>query len=254
MMVNRFSGPNSSVLLKFDKMKNIILLFSLVILALGFVSCDDETTADMTRITYYPTLELEGETSLIVALGEPFVDPGYSSELNGEDVTSEVVVTSTVNTDAAGVYTIKYEITNADGFVVSKMRTVYVSDPTPSPIRTGLHDVVVGTHRINQNSGARTDYDGYQILILQTEPGVFYTTDFLGGYYDKRAGYGSNYAMTGYFRLNDDNTLSLISSGLIGWGDALDGMKNASFDPDAQEIVWSVDYAGFLEFNVILDN
>ncbi|WP_075591390.1 BT_2262 family domain-containing protein [Labilibacter marinus] len=234
-------------------MKNKILLFALVAIIVGFTSCDDETTANMTRITYYPTLELEGETSMIIDKGEPYEEPGYSSFLNGEDITDEVIVTSDVNTDEAGIYSVKYEVVNPEGFKVTKTRIIYVADPTPSPIETGLHDVLVGTHRINQNSGAKTDYDGYQILFLQTEPGVYYVSDFLGGYYDQRAGYGANYAMTGYFRLEADNTLTLISSYLEGWGDSLDGMKNASFNPTTGQIVWSVDYAGFLEFNVILN-
>ncbi|MCS2955955.1 DUF5012 domain-containing protein [Bacteroides thetaiotaomicron] len=32
--------------------------------------------------------------------------------------------------------------------------------------------------------------------------------DFLGGWYDQRAGYGPDYAMVGKFELNDDNTIT----------------------------------------------
>ncbi len=224
-----------------------------VLAAAGFSSCDDESTAGYTRITYYPTLEVLGESELIVAKGEAYVDAGAYAELNGEDVTSQVIVESNVNTSVGGVYSVSYKITNEDGFFVTGSRTVYVVDQTPSIITSGSHTIASGTHRINLNSDARTDFSGYTITILQVEPGVFYISDFMGGYYDQRAGYGSNYAMTGYFQLNADNTITPTSSYVAGWGDSMDVMTTSSVDPSTGQISYSLEYAGFLEFNVIIN-
>ncbi len=236
-------------------MKNNILvgIIFFIIASVGLISCDDDSTKGYTGLTIYPTLDLVGESEIIVAKGETFVDPGYTSILDGEDVSGEVVVTSNVDTDVPGVYTISYEIVNADGYPVSTSRTVYVADTTPSPIATGMHSVLDGTHRINNNSAARTDFSGYSILVLQTEPGVYYCSDLIGGYYDQRAGYGSNYAMTGSFQLNADNTITLIDSYVAGWGDSADEMTAGTYDPSTGQISWTIEYAGFLTFNIIMD-
>ncbi len=229
-------------------MKNKIIFLMVFVLAIaGLSSCDDETTAGFTEITYYPTLELLGEPSVIAPLGQNYVDAGVKAELLGEDVTDQVVINSSVDTNVGGVYSVSYEIINVDGYSRKTSRTVYVADPTPSVIATGMHTVSSGTHRLRL--GVRTDYSGYDILILQTAPGEFYISDFLGGYYDQRAAYGSNYACTGTFKLNADNTLSLINSSVAGWGDSLSGLADASIDPATGAISWTAKYAG-MDFNV----
>lgn len=235
-------------------MKNILnILLVVALVSFSFTSCEQETTAGLTRITYYPTLNVLGDAVILIDKGDAYVDPGCYAELNGEDVTDQVAVVSNVDASTPGIYSVSYKITNEDGFFVTGSRTVYVADPTPSPISTGMHTCVDGTHRITLTTGAKIVYKGFEMLILQVAPGKYYISDFLGGYYEQRLGYGSNYAMTGYFTLNNDNTLSLVSSYVAGWGDGLDLMKNATFDPVSGQISYSVEYAGFLEFNVILN-
>lgn len=231
---------------------NIFYLLILLLVTAGLSSCDEDTTAGYTDITYYPTLEVLS-TDTIVNKGADYVDPGVYAELQGEDVTDQVQVTSNVDLSEAGIYTISYDITNDDGFTVSKSRTVYVADPTPSVISSGMHTVQEGTHRIWFSSGARVDFNGYDIIILQTEPGVFYISDFMGGYYDKRAGYGSGYAMQGYFELNEDNTITPISSLVPSWGDSMDEMTSSSVDPVTGQISYVMEYAGLMEYNIIMN-
>ena len=40
-------------------MKKII--YSLILLAFAGMSCEDDSTADISRITYYPTFSMEGD-------------------------------------------------------------------------------------------------------------------------------------------------------------------------------------------------
>jgi BT_2262-like, C-terminal domain/Bacterial surface protein, Ig-like domain len=234
-------------------MKNKILFLMVLVLVTALSGCKKVTTAGFTQITYYPTLEVLGDPVVITPLGIAYVDAGAKAVLQGEDVSSEIVTTSNVDSNVGGVYTVSYKITNKDGYSRSASRTVYVADTTPSVITTGIHTVAAGTNRVVIASGVTVNYSGYPVLLLQTAPGVFYISDFLGGYYDKRAGYGSNYAMTGYFKVNADNTLSLISSHIIGWGDSLDELNNASVDPVTGKITFSAVYAGSYSFNVILN-
>ncbi|PPL04655.1 BT_2262 family domain-containing protein [Parapedobacter indicus] len=233
-------------------MKSKVIIFAALVLAgIGFQSCEKETTAGFTDITIYPVLEVLGDPIVVVNKGESYEDAGTHAELDGEDVTGDVVVRSDVNTDEVGIYSVNYSITNADGFTVTGARTVYVTDPTPSVITPGLKTVSVGTNR--SGGGAVTAYSGYPVVILQTEPGIFYITDYFGGYYEVRAGYGPAYAMKGSFKLNADNTLSLIESGVDGWGDSLDDLSSASVDPGTGAIRFTASYAGTYNFNVILN-
>ena len=98
--------------------KNIICLIALFTLAFGFTSCEKES-AGKTAITYYAHLELEGNSIVGVNIGAEYVEPGYKATMNGQDVTSQVVVTNNIDTSKKGVYTVKYSITNAEGFATN---------------------------------------------------------------------------------------------------------------------------------------
>ncbi len=231
-------------------MKNkLFISFVLILTSFAFVSCDNDSTAGFTDITYYPVLKVLGEPVVIINKGTAYVDAGCVAELNGEDITSQVEIKSDVDSNTPGIYSISYKATNADGFSVSGKRTVYVADPTPSLISTGMHTVQNGTFRLRQ--GATIAYEGYDILILQIEPSVYYVSDYLGGYYDQRVGYGSKYACVGKFRLNTDNSITLIESSVAGWGDSLSELAGGTFDPVTGLISWNAKYAG-MDFNVIM--
>ena len=109
-------------------MKKILAYLLMPVLAVALWSCD-KSTEGLTRITYYPTLEVLGASTVIVNVGETYTDEGCYAELNGEDVSSEVMATSNVNYSTPGVYSISYIIYNADGFSTTASRTVYVVDP-----------------------------------------------------------------------------------------------------------------------------
>ena len=236
-------------------MKNKILFLMLLAAlgVLGLSGCKDVTTAGFTNITYYPILTVLGEPSVVVPIGSNYVDAGVHAEVNGEDVTDQVVISSDVNTAVGGVYTVNFKITNADGITLTDSRTVYVVDVTPSVISSGVHTVQPGTHRFWFSTEAVVNFSGYNILILQMEPGIFYISDFMGGYYDQRAGYGSNYAMSGYFQLNADNTITALSSYVPGWGDSMDYLNDGTVDPGTGQITYKLGYAGSMEFTIIIN-
>lgn len=231
-------------------MKNKIIISLVCALSIiGLTGCDKDTTAGFTSITNYPSLTLKGSTTFFTAINQPFVDPGFTAELNGVDVSDEIEVVSDVDTNVAGIYTVSYTATSPDGFKFPLSRTVYVADLTPSVISLGYHSVAVGTYRLR--AGVTIKYSGYDILIMQVSPGEFYISDFLGGYYDQRAGYGANYACKGKFKLNADNTLTLVESSVAGWQDSLTDLVSGIYDPAAGTLSWNAKYAG-MDFNVII--
>jgi hypothetical protein len=198
---------------------------------------------------------MNGSPVETVALGTPYVEPGVSAFENGVDVTASMQISGTVDSDEAGVYFITYSAANQDGFSNSTERMVVVFDPDETDLETDLSGEYLadeGTHRLAAASGAVVSYSGYPVVLTRIAPGIFSVSDFFGGYYDKRAGYGRNYAMTGYITLNKDNTLSLLYSHVNGWGDSLDEMNDATCDAATGTIRWGAVYAGAYSFNLVL--
>ncbi len=209
-------------------MKKIIYTLFVCLIFAGFYSCEDDSTQDTSKITYYASLELNGESIMFWDKDVQFVEPGYVAEMQGEDVTDQVVVSGEVDVTTPGIYVLSYKITNTDGYSVVDSRTVMVADPTDSPIASGYWAAKVGTYRDYDNgtTAATTNFDGYDIAVLQTSPGNFYISDFFAGFYDQRAGYGVDYAMVGSFSLATDNTITATSADLEGWGDSIDSFEN----------------------------
>lgn len=223
-----------------------LMIFALT--TVSMVGCDDESTAGMTRITYYPELILEGATTLYCNVGETFTDPGYTATLNGEDVTSDVVVASTVNTSAQGIYSIGYSITNPDGFSSNAARTVIVMGHTDTA--AGSYGTDPNSYRMR--SGTQTVYGAsYGISVADQGDGTYAVSDLLGGYYEQRAGYGGAYALKGTISIADDGTITLNTSSLEGWGDSADSMTDGKFDADKGCLSWAVNYAG-MDFYVTM--
>lgn len=157
-------------------MKKYISIILAVALAMLFVSCEKQS-AGVTRITYYPTLELFGDNPCKMAVGGTFTDPGCKAEMNGEDVTDQVKIDlSAVDTSTPGVYDVVYSIVNSDGITASSVRKVFVIDPAG-----GIANVYSGACR--NGSGTR-NYSGCPTVVSKTQyDGIYYVDDLLAGYY-----------------------------------------------------------------------
>ena len=221
--------------------KYLLIIFSVLFL----FACEKETEG-LSRITYYCELELKGDPIVFTAMGGTYNEPGWIATENDVDVSDKVVVTGTVNTDAAGLYTLTYNAYNSDGFAKRATRRVVVSDPTPSPMESGFYTVLRNSDRNGTAYG-----NDFTILIYQVSPGRFYVSDLLGGWYEQRAGYGNLYAMVGHITLTESNTLTLVNSFVQGWQDGLDGLTNGLYNPDTKTLTYTAKYAGTLNFNVI---
>ncbi len=93
-------------------------------------SYDNEFTIDRivhVKDTLPPVITLTGNKSVYVPIGTTYSDPGYSAvdEKDG-DVTANVTVSGSVNTSAAGTYTVTYSVTDQAGNTANETRTVYV--------------------------------------------------------------------------------------------------------------------------------
>lgn len=234
-------------------MKKILFYTLLFCLAsVGFASCSDDEELTDSKITYYPEMEIQGDKFTILPIGTPYVDKGCKGTLLGEDCTSGIVTEGVEDVDynTAGLYYVTYSYTNKDGYLTKAKRTVAVCDPSITTDIEGKYKVQSGSYR-DYNS-AQEEFAKYSVTIEKAAPGLFYISDFLGGYYDQGRGYGSQYAMTGYIQLLSDNTIKLLSSHVDGFDDSLDSMENGKYNPETGEISFDVAYAGQMTFHVVL--
>ncbi len=107
-------------------------LITLIFTGLLFMACSTDDTANVSAITNYATITLNGESLEILFLGDPYTEKGAVSIAGSEVLPT--TITGTVDTNTIGVYKITYSAKNNDGFSSSKTRTVIVMSAQPSTI------------------------------------------------------------------------------------------------------------------------
>ena len=226
--------------------KNIFYLMVIALVAMTFTSCDKDSE-NMSSIIDYPKLVIQGDEFFVSPIGQAYNDAGCTATYQGKDYTSKVIVEGVedIDVNTAGLYYITYHATSPDGYSWSETRTVAVCDPNITTDLSGTWTLQDGSNRNG------TGYDSYGVTIKQLAPGIFSVSDFLAGWYEQRAGYGKNYAMSGQIQLLADGTLVGLSSYVPGWSDSCDSFEG-QYDEATRTITWDVVYAGSLAFHVIL--
>ncbi len=228
-------------------MKKYKYYLLLLLVTMVFFSCEKETE-DVSRITYYCDVELEGDPIVLIALGTDYVEPGYTASEGDEDVTESVTVSGEVNTSQTGQYTLSYTAVNSDGFPKTITRTVIVYDPTPSPIESGFYHVSPQSTRV---PGPSTEFESSPAeTIYQSTPGVFYISDLFGGYYSVGRGYGPAYATGGYVAYDGTN-FSLVESEITPWGNKFSSVSG-TYDQGTKTLFLAVVWESGYTFNLII--
>ena len=76
-----------------------------------------------------PTIRLTGAAEIHIPLGSEYTEPGYTAADNNDGIlTEQVIISGTVNTQAAGAYLLTYTVKDSAGNQCMERRTVYV-DP-----------------------------------------------------------------------------------------------------------------------------
>ena len=81
-----------------------------------------------------PVITLNGSKIMTLNVGDAFTDPGATaSDKTDGDITSKIVTVGNVNTSAAGIYTVTYDVTDSQGInAVQATRSVRVVDASGS--------------------------------------------------------------------------------------------------------------------------
>jgi hypothetical protein len=231
-------------------MKKLQYIIYIALLIVGY-SCERDLESEgVSRTTSYLSFDLTNGPVVTIPLGTAYTEPGFVAKEGDKDVTASVKVEGTVDPTKLGVYTISYSGTNSDGFESSEERTVIVYDPAaPATDLTGNY-----ISSVSRVAPARA-YTGLSVSIQKMAPGFFYVSDFLGGFYDQGSNYqyGPTYAMTGYFILNADNSITHISSLAPAWGDSLNELVGGKYDPATETVTWDAFYTSSnFDFKVTL--
>lgn len=233
-------------------MKKHISIIASALAVLSLASCSKDTEG-MTQITYYAVIDLEGPVYDQAVAGTPYQDPGYSATMQGEDITADVKVSTDMDLQnpKPGYYTVTYSAVNEDGFPASSTRYVLVTDPDDKA--SGYYTTDANSFRVA--SGGTTYYgNSYSVTVYGDGSGHYHVSDFLGGWYAQRAGYGGSYAAVGQCDIAADGTISLVSSSVAGWGDSLVALNEGRFDAATGTISWVALYPEdpVMEFHVIM--
>lgn len=224
-------------------MRTKLLYFVMSLMAIVTLASCDKDSEGLTKITYYPTLTLEGDELVIVSKGGEFVEPGYTATMNGEDVSDQVTISSNLNVNKSGQYSMTYSIMNEDGINATATRTVVVVDR--SDAYEGVYMVTPDSYR-NYGGTISTYRASYPVIILNNGDDTYYCDDLLAGWYCQRAGYGTNYALVGNVTFSSEGIMSVLNSNLAGWasyGYVLEDFSG-SYDSSSNAINMAVTYAG----------
>ncbi|MEA4937036.1 MAG: DUF5012 domain-containing protein [Paludibacter sp.] len=215
----------------------------------GLVGCHDITTDGYDKVTYYPTLNLQEEGEFyVIPVGGNYVDPGYSSFFNGEDVTSDVNVVSNVNTSEPGMYEVSYSVTSTDGFVLTKVRNVVVAGT--DPLMTDLS----GAYKSNITRVPGGDRGPFTINLGKLANGLYTVEDFLGGWYWYGSGYGQSYGYNGVIFVKSSGEVVFIwSNPAVGWSDGAN-LTSPAYNAATHTFTWAakMNAASQYVFNVTL--
>lgn len=176
-------------------MNKLIYKILPVLLLVLFISCEDDTTEGISRVTYYNDIELTGDENYVVNIGDTYVEPGATATEGDEDVTANLVISGNVDTSTVGYYTVTYSIKNVDGFPKKATRNVFVL-----PANRSKSDIYTGTYTGVVSTGTHTD----ATEITHLGDGLYFCSDFIGGRYNIGFGYGPVYKLSGYFYVNGD--------------------------------------------------
>jgi hypothetical protein len=122
-------------------------------------------TVSVVTDTVPPVITLLGSNPMTIAVGTPYVEPGYTANDNRDgDITARVIVSGSVSHTVVGSYTLRYNVSDAAGNPAQeRTRTVNVVDTVPPVITllgSNVMTVQVGSPYAEPGYTATDNYDG----------------------------------------------------------------------------------------------
>ena len=107
-----------------------------------YVTDSGGNTATAVRVVYVvpdilqPVITLYGSHNMIIPFNSTYIEPGYTATDDTDgNLTSNVIVSGTVDTDTPGTYTISYTVSDSAGNMATQTRVITIED-TKRPVLT----------------------------------------------------------------------------------------------------------------------
>jgi len=173
-------------------MKNLkifkVLGISALILAISSCSLDPVIHSEVTN---YPILALKGSSTIFVAAGTTYNDPGISATEDGVDITYTSTATGkfrngkTLDLNVADEYTQTYKAVNKDGFARTIDRKVIVYKN--GDLVNSIEGLYLSTTRRNGSllpASQGSSVDQKYVFIWKNSNGTYQISDAFGGWYN----------------------------------------------------------------------
>lgn len=235
----------------------------LALVAVLATSCEKEdSTANLSKITYYPNFTFNGAATMLIACGGAYAEPGVTATENGASLTVTTTVASTyfAGSNLATVtpdrYGITYSAVNVDGYSGEEHRTVWAA------CNGDLVNSIEGLYKstVVRNGVVSAQYANLKYVIIKKGEGnMYYISDAIGGYYDFGRNYGDGYASKGMTITannipgNDFSYGAAVPVGAFGGACAMSDMVvNAGTKTITFTSTWSAGYTFAVTLNQVI--
>jgi hypothetical protein len=237
-------------------------IYIMLVFLLPMTGCEDESSAGLSRVTYFPDFTYNGDALVFVEKGTAFDDPGVTATEQGNTIPVDVSASgmyfgeTSLDTSNPDIYTVTYAATNQDGFEGTQSRTVIVAGQ--GDLVSDLEGLYTSTVVRNGVSGAAyTDME--YVVIRKIGDNEYELSDGIGGYYDLGRAYGPTYAAqpatftANNIATNDFTFGPTFAVGTFGGEVELTAMTvNAASKTITFKSVWEADATTEYTFNVTL--
>lgn len=161
----------------------------MVFSGLLFTSCSTDTD-NVSKITNYPVITLNGDATVFVPLGGAFTDPGVVALEGGAEIPTVVSYVgnyrkaTTLDINQADEYTQTYTAVNKDGFKATLTRKVIVYKT--GNLINSIEGVYLSTTRRNGTllpASQGSSVDQKYVYIWKNTDGTYGVSDAFGGWY-----------------------------------------------------------------------
>lgn len=181
-------------------MKKILIILTTINIFLFFSCSNSEDSANVGKVTNYPTIEITGANPYFIPQGGTFTEPGVIAKENGASIpftttaTGDYRSSTTLDTSKADEYSIIYTATNKDGFKASGSRKVIVYKT--GDLVNSIEGLYISNASRNGVSPANQQNLKY-VHIWKNSNGTYGVSDAFGGWYQYGRGFGIDYITPG---------------------------------------------------------
>ncbi|MBK0370958.1 BT_2262 family domain-containing protein [Flavobacterium agrisoli] len=232
-----------------------LLLPIIAMCTILFTSCDSDSS-NVSKVTFYPNFEMNGDSEVYLNVGESFDDPGVVATEDGAvieyttSVSGDLRGGKTLDTNVPDIYTVTYTAVNKDGFKGTTTRKVYVVD------NGNLVDNISGlyTSSCTRNGTITPVYqDMKYVMIYKNADGTYQISDGIGLYYAVGRAYGPAYYAPAKVKANSisSNNYTYYQFTVGTFGGKCD-MSGLVADPASQTVKFTTVWDSGYTFDVLL--